>query len=180
MEKKKSLTWYKNKEKPKNEKIYNGSWEAKLLFKARTDSLEVNEKNKKWGGNTDLCEKCQTKSERIIETLEHLLVECPEYEEDRKRFESEMITKIGNREWEETKQSEDKGITEILGLGKYGKKVTDVTKKYLSSIWTKRNKTNKGQKIKRSGNINNYKTTEIKSLGDQIYYKELHFIAESV
>ena len=46
----KALTWYKNKEKPNNEKIYNGSWESTLLFKARTGSLEVNEKRRKWGG----------------------------------------------------------------------------------------------------------------------------------
>ena len=49
MEKKKSLRWYKNKENPKNEKIYNGSWESTLLFKARTDSLEVNQKIKEMG-----------------------------------------------------------------------------------------------------------------------------------
>ena len=46
MEKKKSLKWYKNKEKPKNEKIYNGSWESTLLFKVRADSFEVNEKRR--------------------------------------------------------------------------------------------------------------------------------------
>ena len=41
MEKKRSLRWYKNKEKPNNEEIYNGSWGSTLLYKARTDSLEV-------------------------------------------------------------------------------------------------------------------------------------------
>ena len=46
MEKKNSLRWYKVKEKPRKENIYDGSWESTLLFKARTDSLEVNEKKK--------------------------------------------------------------------------------------------------------------------------------------
>ena len=59
MEKKKSQRWYKNKEKPKHEIIYNLSSESTLLFKARTDSLEVNEKRKKWGGEKDSCEKCE-------------------------------------------------------------------------------------------------------------------------
>ena len=60
MEKKKSLRWYKNKEKPKNEK-YIMDLGNPLLFKARTDSLEVNKKRKKWGGDKDSCEKCEIK-----------------------------------------------------------------------------------------------------------------------
>ena len=43
----KSIEMVKNKEKPNNEKIYNGSWESTLLSKPRTDSLEVNEKRRK-------------------------------------------------------------------------------------------------------------------------------------
>ena len=38
------------------------------------------------------------------------------------------MIKIWNREWEEIKQSEDKGMKEILGLGDYGQKTTDITK----------------------------------------------------
>ena len=50
MERKNSLRWYKIKEKPKRENMYDGSWESRLLFKARTDSLEINEKRRRWGG----------------------------------------------------------------------------------------------------------------------------------
>ena len=53
-------------------------------------------------------------------------MECQEYKEERKNFESEII-RIGNRAWEEMKQSEDKGMKEILGLGDYGQKTTDIT-----------------------------------------------------
>ena len=59
MEKKNSLRWYKVKEKPRKENIYDGSWGSTLLFKARTDSLELNEKKRKWGGVNDKCEKCE-------------------------------------------------------------------------------------------------------------------------
>ena len=127
MEKKKSLRWYKNKEK-KNEKIYNGSWESTLLFKARTDSLEVNEKKKKWGGDKDSCEKCEIRKERNTETLDHVLIECPEYKNERLNFETEVKRSIGEREWEIIKQGEDKGMKEILGLGDGGHKMTDITK----------------------------------------------------
>ena len=50
MRRKNSLRWYKIKEKPKRENMYDGSWESRLLFKARTDSLEINEKRRRWGG----------------------------------------------------------------------------------------------------------------------------------
>ena len=33
---------------------------------------------------------------------------------------SDNLIRIGNREWETIKQSEDKGMKEILGLGNYG------------------------------------------------------------
>ena len=57
-----------------------------------------------------------------------------------------MIRRIGNTEWEEIKQSVDQGMKEILGLGDYGQKITDVTKKYLSIIWKKRKLNNKEHK----------------------------------
>ena len=100
MENKRSLRWYKEKEKPKYENIYNGSWESTLLFKARTDSLEVNEKKKKWGGDTDKCLKCESRGETQIETLEHILVECEEYEEERKIFEEEIKKRIWGKKME--------------------------------------------------------------------------------
>ena len=40
-----------------------------------------------------------------------------------------------DREWEAIKQSEDKGMKEILGLEDYGQKMTDITKEYLNTIW---------------------------------------------
>ena len=39
-----------------------------------------------------------------------------------------------DREWEAIKQSDDKGMKEILGLEDYGQKMTDITKEYLNTI----------------------------------------------
>ena len=108
--------------------------------------MEVNEKRKKWGGTTDVCENCDTKKERKVETLGHLLIECPAYKKERKAFELEMNKRIGGREWETIKQSEDKGRKQILGLRDYGRKVTDATKEYLKNIWKNRQGGNKEQK----------------------------------
>ena len=41
-------------------------------------------------------------------------------------------------------------MKEILGLGDYGQKITDITKKYLNTIWKKRKLNNKGQKHNRA------------------------------
>ena len=51
-----------------------------------------------------------------------------------------------DREWEAIKQSEDKGMKEILGLEDYGQKMTDITKEYLNTIWIRRKLNKKGQK----------------------------------
>ena len=45
-----------------------------------------------------------------------------------------MIKSTVNREREKIKQSEDKGMKGMLGLGDYGQKITDTTKKYLNNI----------------------------------------------
>ena len=52
------------------------------------------------------------------------------------------------------KQGEDKGMKEILGLGDYGRKMADITKKYLATIWKKRKLNKKGQKNNRAENKN--------------------------
>ena len=63
---------------------------------ARTDSLEVNEKRKKWGGDKDSCDKCEIRKEK--KTLDHVLIECPEYKSERLNFETEVKRTIGDRE----------------------------------------------------------------------------------
>ena len=145
MEKKNSLRWYKVKEKPNKENIYDGSLESTLLFKARTDSLEVNEKKKRWGGETDRCEKCiEDGTNSQIETLEHFIAECKAYETERADFENKIKNRIGEGVWERRKMEDDRGIKLILGLEK-NRGVVDDTKLYLREIWKKRGKKQKNQ-----------------------------------
>ena len=77
---------------------------------------------------------------------------------------------IRNREWEAIKQREDKGMKEILGLGDYGQKMTDITKKCLDTIWKKRKLNKKGQKNNRAENKST-KNMETGKHGDHNYYK---------
>ena len=139
MEKKSSLQLYRVKEKPGKDKAYNGTWEASLLFKARTNTLETNERKKKWGGENDECEKCGKRGERIKETLEHVLTECSEYEEERYRLDERIRNKLGQL-WNRRKMEEDRGLKTMLGLKDNNVHVVKYTKEFLKEIWRKRSK----------------------------------------
>ena len=145
MEKKSSLRWHKAKEKPRKESIYDGRWESALLFKARTDSLEVNEKEKRWGGENDMCEKCENETDRQTETLEHLMTECKAYGSERKEFENKIKNKIGEEIWERRKVEDDKGIKLIFGLEE-NKEIVRDTKQYLKETWKKGGRKEKKKK----------------------------------
>ena len=62
-------------------------------------------------------------------------------------------------------------MKEILGLGDYGQKITDITKKYLNIIWKKRKLNDKGQKHNRSENQNT-ENSETENHGDHSYYEK--------
>ena len=139
MEKKLSRRYYKLKERPRKDNTYNGTWESSLLFKARTNTLEVNERKKRWGGDNDRCGKCEKRGERIMETLEHVLTECSEYTEERSRLDRNITNKIGQI-WDRKKSDDDRGIKTMLGLKDRDEDVIRYTKKFLREMWTKRNR----------------------------------------
>ena len=143
MEKKTSLKWYKFKEKPKTLKAYDGSQGAEILFKARTNSLEVNERKKRWGEEVDeRCEYCNDKKKIEKETLEHVIIECQEYKENRKIFMEEIKKEIGEKEWQEQTEKEDRGLKMILGIENENevRPILESTKKYLETIFGKKGK----------------------------------------
>ena len=139
MGKKSSLQLYRAKDKPGKDNAYNGTWEASLLFKARTNTLETNERKKKWGGEKEECEKCEKRGEKIKETLEHVLTECSEYMEERNRLDEKIKNKLGLL-WDRRKREEDRGLKTMLGLIDKNDDVVKYTKEFLRDIWRKRNK----------------------------------------
>ena len=141
MQQKRSLRWYKEKEKPKMVNIYNGSWESALLFKMKSDSLEINSRRGRWGiVRNDKCEACLQNGLQIEETLEHLLMECSQYNIERAELEGEIIEEIGEESWRQAKDKESKGIDIILNINNESNKMERITKKYIGEIWKKRNK----------------------------------------
>ena len=135
MERKTTLRWYKYKEKPRKEWIYSGSWECSLLAKARLGILETNARQ--WGDGAD--RSCRTCG--VVETMEHVLIECDAYEDERFEAEVMYIAILGIEDWETIKEQEDQGITTILGIQgreEIKAEITECTKKFLGKIWRKR------------------------------------------
>ena len=52
----------------------------------------------------------------VKETVEHLIVECNRYDEERRILVAEVKEIIGEGEWNKRLQEEDRGITTVLGL----------------------------------------------------------------
>ena len=60
-------------------------------------------------------------------------------------------------------------MKEILRLGDYGQKITDITKKYLNTIWKKRKLNSNGQKHK--AEKQHTENFEAEKYGDHNYKK---------
>ena len=90
---KSSLAWYREKEKPKREWMYDGSYGSELLFKARTGSLEVNARTYRFSeSSVKVCEKCRSGED---ETVKHTIVKCAKYERERGALIDGIVNEIG-------------------------------------------------------------------------------------
>ena len=131
---KSSLKWYRKKQKPEKENWYQGDWGGKLLFKARSGTLEIKGRNR--DGQDQNCHYCP--GER--ETIEHLIVACRGYEAERQRLITSVANYIGQEEWANRLGEEDGGVSTILGLHRIkgeALKVVPFTKIFLTSCWEK-------------------------------------------
>ena len=79
-----TLEWYASKECPKYVRYYDGSVGSQLLFKARTQSLELNARTYRWNENgVKRCMNCDLNED---ETVMHVMVECDKFDVERERF----------------------------------------------------------------------------------------------
>ena len=111
METKSTLKWYRHKEKPEPLQWHVGDWGSRLLVKTRTGTLEVKARNR--DGQDQECGSCAG----IRETIEHFLVECDRYEEERGRLIGCIMRTVGREEWHRRLEEEEAGgILTVLGL----------------------------------------------------------------
>ena len=75
-----TLKIFSEKSVRKRINFYNGVWGCRLLFMARTNSLEAGNRNYRFNETKDkTCLRCNI---RVDESVEHILTECPAYEVD--------------------------------------------------------------------------------------------------
>ena len=74
----------------KCETFYEGSWGSELLFKARSQSVEVNGRTHRW--SADRCRLCKVCGSRGVESVFHIIAECEKYEQERQVFMDEVNT----------------------------------------------------------------------------------------
>ena len=136
IERKSTLTWYGGKTEIRKEDWYCGDWESKLLFKTRSGTLEVNGRNREI--QEQGCKLCGEEKE----TIEHLIVECDSYSEERRALDKKIQCLLGDGEWSRRREESDRGIRTVLGLTNNHHDKTAVThmKKFLKSVWMKRKK----------------------------------------
>ena len=139
MEKKSTLKMYSEKEKPKKEIFYNGNKGSSLLFKARTNSLEINDRTYRFNGSRDRwCKMC---NRGVEETLDHVIVECSAYDTARDIAISKYKGILGDNKFREIINLDDNGIGFLLGIGKeIPDLVVEISKSFLSQIWAIREK----------------------------------------
>ena len=74
-----------------DEGIYDNTRSSDLLFKCRTNTLKLNDRNRFLPENTSInCPSC----ENITETLEHFLAECPLYQTERDKLTTTLETPV--------------------------------------------------------------------------------------
>ena len=138
MESKSTLVWYREKEVPKCERYYDGSWGSELLFKARTQSLEVNGRTYRW--NTDRNRMCKMCNIEEVESVYHLIVECEKYDMERQVYIERVRGEIGENIFAAWDGDERNSMCVLLGIsGTPTDSMIEGMKDFLIQIWNKRN-----------------------------------------
>ena len=92
------MEWYKEKEAPMYERWYDGSLGGDLLFRARAQCMDVNERNYRWSeSRSKVCQMCNIGEDELVE---HVVLECEKYERDRMEMMQVILTELGHS-WDE-------------------------------------------------------------------------------
>ena len=137
MNTKSTLEWYREKDKPKCEIFYDGSWGSELLFKARSQSLEVNGRTYRWSADGGrLCNVCES---REVESVSHVIVECERYEQERRIFIEHVNKEMNENVFGRWNEDEKDVMCLLLGIkGEMNVRIIEAVKKFLVNIWQKR------------------------------------------
>ena len=125
------------KETPCYVKFYNGSWSSELLFKARSQSLEVNERTYRW--NAERSKECKGCRCHADESVYHIIVECERYERERNVLIQSVSEEWGREFFIDWNGNENLKICQLLGIGDLpNERVIEAVKIFLVDVWKKR------------------------------------------
>ena len=123
LESKSSLNIYKQwKNAIKEETIYDNSFSSILLFRARTNTLNVNKQKRHTGGSTS-CDFCSDSEE----DLKHFILVCPVYSEEREK----VI---------ELQQPYEENSELVIGKFLFAEENIEKKKEVIYRMWKKREK----------------------------------------
>ena len=117
--------------------MQTGSWRNELLFKARTQFLEVNGRIHRW--SAEGCRVCKVCASREIESVAHMILECDKYEEEKQIFMDLVNSETDERLFETWSDNEREAMCFILGLTEVTNVyIIEAMKIFLINIWKKR------------------------------------------
>ena len=136
-----TLEWYMEKPKPRHELFYCGDFASQLLFRARTQSLEVNARTYRWSENGS--KECKCCDLSVDENVEHIILDCPRYACERENLESNIREELGLEEWMNLRDDRSLYISRILGLDRNEIRCNYINcvKEYLENVWKIRTQT---------------------------------------
>ncbi|KAF2363434.1 hypothetical protein FHG87_005812 [Trinorchestia longiramus] len=126
-----------SKNVPRFEMFYDGSFGSQLLFAIRCKALSVNRRTWRWNeGNTRLCLQC---NRGVEETVEHLVLDCSKYEQEREILMDVVHEQWGENKWNARCVGEDFGMRYLVGLDEEcNMTVVDAMKDFLVHAWNMR------------------------------------------
>ena len=137
MERKSTMVWYKEKEAPMYESWYDGSLGGDLLFRARAQCMDVNERNYRWSeSRSKVCQMCNMGED---ESVEHVVLECEKYERDRMEMMQVILTELGHGWDERVEKTGREWMVLLLGLCREtNARMIEAVKEFLEKMWRAR------------------------------------------
>ena len=134
MEDKCTMEWYRVKEVPKYEPFYDGSYGSELLFKVRSQSLEVNGRTYRW--NVDGSKECKVCGNCEVESVYHMFVECEGYERERQVLIQVVRAEIGGSIFDDWHDNDREGMCVLLGISDVPNgQLIEAVKEFLERVW---------------------------------------------
>jgi hypothetical protein len=136
MMEKESLAIYRLRSDMKAAEYHSGDWESNLLAQARCGQLKIGEVCSRWTREEEPCAMCDME----METLDHFIAKCPEYDDERGMLMKDLIKCWGRRRIDVWRTKDDpERLAWILGLiGEIPGDHWVAVKEFIRKAWYKR------------------------------------------